>query len=276
MELTDPLIEIPAGKVCETYITIEVVTERGDKRAVFQIDCLCHRDIGNYITLDNVEVIAKKDDIGCSFTVEGWPTPQYTGLWVKAYGPQGVPLYWSWILETRIRENRPEESPGDVGFHPRLQMSIVGMRDAKKLSWAGLSDGVNWMLVPTFYTTHEDAFVYNMEGWAFSRTKQIGTVSVMDRLNFSANCRGTGTAWTYGLSRMRLTWITCSGDYGVGSPVTSNPSIIYSAGCTGFFKNRLLANQVTINPVGGGAVTFLWGRYDPERWMGYPVGGPVF
>lgn len=270
---------IPEGKVVEVYLNIEGITERKDKRVSAQINCVCHRDVGGSVVLDGNEIIFKKNDIGAKFTVT-----EYAGfygsvpeLWIYNRNhsilgtPIGFPMYWTWTAEIRTREYRAEEHTG----YPRLQMTIVGMADAKKSGWAGLKDGINYVLVPTSYTNINNVKNTLVEEWNFTAYKRIGTMFVSDRLALRAQLYGNGASWTYpGNSQWFFKWASRTGDYGTGTGMSSTfASMSYSITRAHGLRRNCLANQRATHK-NGQPVTFLWQRYDVFGFRDYQPPGP--
>lgn len=183
-------------------------------------------------------------------------------LEVGVKGSSSRAVSWNGIVSMNIRKVEGQEYTG----YPRLQISIVGMEDSKKLGFMGLRDGINYVLRPNNYTIRDDSSpVYRSEIWEKYVSRRLNDYTYWDMLSLQAHGSGPGTSVTTGWSQAMMRWYTYSGDFGGGNPTCYLRYLPYYSGMDGGLKHRTLSNSCFI-----GGVTFLWSRFDVQGWLNYP------
>jgi hypothetical protein len=252
------------GKVVEIYA--DILAQRNDKtaRASFTLEGLFYRNTGNLLAQDgttsklnvgslavDVNIVVNTADINNQI------------IEIQVQGQAGTVIFWECSARVRTRE-QVEDYTGN----PRLQVSIIGMAESKKLGWMGLTDGINYVMMPSAYGCVKNTVpptLRTYEIWNRYQLKLLGTYYCQDRFTLHASRRGNTTTWSTEESYVLFDWFTCTGDSGTGAVTWVHN--IYSAvtGFNGYLKGRVLARSVSAL-----GVSFLWSRLDALGWGNYP------
>lgn len=244
----------------------EVLAQRDDLtgRASFDAAALFFKNaVGSDLTQDGSTSKPKIGSLAVDMQIAA--RVDDTGAWVdvQVQGLEGVTIHWKCNVQVRTRQDVV-----DYSGYPRLQMSIVGMKDGGFVSWNNLKDGINYVMVPTIYSSrfeHPPTWTSyrRTEHWNMYTLKDFGHhVMGSDWLNIYASRQGNTSTWTFSLSRYNIGWATNRN--GQTSLHTYSTYRYYSTGVNGGIRKRMLSRQVQL-----AGVTFLWGRHDVRGWLNY-------
>lgn len=266
------IYSIPIGlkEVFTVNAKVTAIFEDQSRTVDFSLEGIFGNETGVAVSYGTVVKNTSEElmDIDCNFlvgVVRGEGETEKNLLMIQVDGDLARNIKWDGTLEITIRKDEI-----DYQSNPRLQLTIVGMSEAKKLGFAGLSDGINYVLVPTYYSTLQQGSnpIFTNESWALAYPKVLGGGSCSDFIGLSASRFGSSSAWTRWDSHAIIRWYTFTGDFGSGALTTRKFTVTYSStGINGRLKNRVLSHSYT-SPEG---VVFLWGRLDVLGWGNYPI-----
>lgn len=263
--LTIMSFAVPEGKTAEVYAKIVGANNAKTSRAVWTAEGLFYRNAGGDVTADGS--ITKPKSGGLAGDVDIVVNTSDQTVDIKVKGVAATVVHWEADGEIRLREDT-EDYDGD----PRMQITIVKMREKKKLGWCGLTDGLNFVLVPDVYSGKKIASPYsNTEKWSFNSTKDIGGSAYTDYLKFTATKVGPGATPTTSQSVWKLKWMTQTGDFGTGAVKTVTVGGGFTVYIQGWLQNRMMFGSFKNDD----GVAFLWGKHDAEGWINYPTTTPT-